>query len=482
MADKPIIFWFRRNLRIADNPGMSAAAQAGAPVIPFFVLDENTPSAMGSASHWWLSRSLARLDGELRRCGSCLILRKGEFGHEIKQLAEETGAEALYFTRGCEPDILQLESRLKSEFEDTGIECRRYGGQLLVEPEDVANASGGPYRVFTPFYKACLGKEAIREIVAAPHEIPAPGQWPNSDRLEDWKLEPSMPDWAREMHEFWAPGEEGAKARLKAFIENAFEGYADKRDRPDLDGTSRLSPHLAFGEISPHQIWHAIHHATERKGGLGSDAKSFFRELFWREFSTHLLFHCPSLPEKPFRAEFAQFPWISDREKLTAWQQGRTGYPIVDAGMRQLWALGWMHNRLRMIAASFLTKHLLIDWREGADWFRDTLVDADLANNSASWQWVAGSGADAAPYFRIFNPILQGRKFDPGGEYVRRWVPELASLPEEHIHAPWDAPDSLLEINGITLGKDYPYPIIEHKSGRERALKAYETMKAAGRL
>lgn len=479
MFDKPVIFWFRRNLRIADNPGLYAATKTGRPVIPLYILDKNAGSPPGGASHWWLSLSLAQLDAELKQYGSCLVLRKGEFGKEVKRLAEETGASAVHFTRGYEPDIVSLEDRLKYELVDAGTACTRFGGQLLIEPEDVASTSGEPYRVFTPFYKACLGKEPIREVVATPREFRAPGQWPDSDRLRDWKLEPSTPDWASEMRQFWTPGEEGAKRRLKAFFDVGLEDYADKRDRPDLDGTSCLSPHLAFGEISPRQIWHAIRHAAERNSDLGSGAKSFIRELYWREFSAHLLFHWPSLPEKPFRAEFVYLPWQSDKEKLRAWQKGRTGYPIVDAGMRQLWALGWMHNRVRMIAASLLTKHLLIHWRKGAAWFQDTLVDADLANNSASWQWIAGAGADAAPYFRIFNPILQGRKFDPEGNYVRQWVPELSSLSKEHIHAPWNAPDSLLEKAGITLGKDYPYPVIEHKKGREQALKAYEAMKAA---
>jgi deoxyribodipyrimidine photo-lyase len=481
MPDQPIIFWFRRNLRIADNPALHAAARTGAPVIPVYVLDENTGSPAGAAGLWWLSRSLAALDGDLRKRGSRLILRKGEFGREIKRVAMETGASALYFTRGYEPDMVALEGTLKANLEEIGVECRRFGGHLLMEPEDITNSSDEPYRVFTPFYKACLEKEPIRDAVPAPHEISAPGEWPNSDRLEDWELEPTQPNWASGMSAFWTPGEKGAEEQLRSFIDNALADYADKRDHPDVDGTSRLSPYLAFGEISPRRIWHAIRNAAERESRLGEGAKSFIRELYWREFSAHLLYHWPTLPEEPFRPEFANLPWKKDRRKLRAWQKGKTGYPIVDAGMRQLWAIGWMHNRVRMIVASLLTKHLLIHWREGANWFWDTLVDADLANNSASWQWVAGSGADAAPYFRVFNPILQGRKFDPKGDYVRQWAPELADLPDEHIHAPWEAPEDVLKKAGVTLGKNYPYPVIGHREGREQALQAYEAVKAASK-
>ncbi|MBX2805319.1 MAG: DNA photolyase family protein [Hyphomicrobiales bacterium] len=479
MPDKPVLFWFRRNLRIGDNPGLAAAAQSNAPVIPFFILDEKAEAATGGASRWWLSRSLAALGKDLQYHESRLILRKGRFSEEIARLATETGAKALYFTRGYEPDIVQLENVLNSDLRDSKIDCKRFGGQLLVEPEHIANASGEPYKVFTPFYKTCLGKETIGEIASTPGKIAAPAEWPDSASLQDWALEPSRPDWASGIRKYWSPGEEAATARLASFIGEALENYAEGRDYPDVDGTSRLSPYLAFGQISPRQVWHAVKHAAHRETGLDSGAKSFIRELYWREFSTHLLYHWPSLPEKPFRPEFAQMPWKKSKKHLNAWQKGKTGYPIVDAGLRQLWAIGWMHNRVRMIAASLLTKHLLIHWREGADWFRDTLVDADLANNSASWQWVAGSGADAAPYFRIFNPVIQGEKFDPKGDYVREWVPELANLPGKHIHAPWNAPEDVCKQAGVTLGKDYPFPIIEHKRGREQALEAYEFVKAA---
>ncbi len=307
--------------------------------------------------------------------------------------------------------------------------------------------------------------------------MPSPSAWPGSEPLDDWSLLPSKPDWAGGLRERWHPGEAGAKDRLTSFLDEAMADYSDQRNRPDKPGTSRLSPHLHFGEISPQQCWHAVEDrlAGDEHGARGG--RSFLRELVWRDFSYHLLFHWPALPSKAFRPEFENFPWNSDNEALKAWQQGKTGYPIVDAGMRELWETGWMHNRVRMITASFLIKHLLLPWQDGEAWFWDTLVDADLANNAASWQWVAGSGADAAPYFRIFNPILQGKKFDPEGDYVRRYVPELAKLGVDHLHTPWEAPDHVLKAAGIVLGETYPCPIVQHADARKRALDAYQAIK-----
>lgn len=481
MSEKPIIVWFRRNLRIADNPAVSAAADSDAPIIPVFILDDDKDRtrAYGGASFWWLGLSLSALDAAFQAKGSRLIFRKGPFERELIKLAEQTNAKAVHFTRGYEPEIVKLESRIKTALKKNDIGCRRFGGSLLVEPENIENKSGDPFKVFTPFYKACLQKEPISDPLPAPRQLQAPKSWPESDTLEDWGTEPTKPDWAREMRNFWTPGEKGAKERLSDFVDNALGDYSEARNRPDVDGSSRLSPHLAFGEISPRQIWHVVRGGAERDGAIGKSANSFIRELYWREFSTHLLFHWPDMPEKPFKPEFAHIPWKDDSKSLKRWQKGLTGYPIVDAGMRQLWAIGWMHNRVRMVVASLLTKHLLIPWQDGEAWFWDTLVDADLANNSAGWQWVAGSGADAAPYFRVFNPIIQGEKFDPEGNYVRRWVPELAELPAKHIHAPWDAPEEILRKAGVTLGVNYPLPIIEHKKGREQALKAYDEVKAA---
>ncbi len=479
MNTRPVIVWFRRSLRLADHPALHAAAASGAPVIPVYILDDTGDRPAGGAARWWLGRSLAALAGALEKRGSRLILRRGAAAGELTRLAGETEAGAVYFTRSYEPDAAQLEKELKSALEAEGVECRRFGGALLTEPETVRNASGEPFRVFTPFYKACLQKESIARPLAVPERIAGPANWPDSEELESWKLEPRKPDWAKEMRRFWTPGEDGAAQRLAAFIDGPLGGYAQDRDRPDLDGSSRISPHLAFGEIGPRQVWNAVRSAAERNLALGKSANSFIRELYWREFSAHLLFHWPDLPHTPFRLEFTHIPWRCDKAGLHAWRKGLTGYPLVDAGMRQLWAIGWMHNRVRMVAASLLTKHLLIDWREGEAWFWDTLVDADAANNAASWQWVAGSGADAAPYFRVFNPIIQGAKFDPEGNYVRRWVPELAEVPAEHIHAPWNASEEVLRRAGVTLGATYPLPLISHEEGRRRALEAYEAVKAA---
>jgi deoxyribodipyrimidine photo-lyase len=331
--------------------------------------------------------------------------------------------------------------------------------------------------VFTPFYKTCLDLEPPKPPLPRPDKVPTPDTWPAGDALGDWGLLPSKPDWAGGMREAWEPGEAGAEARLVDFLDNTMAGYGDGRNRPDKPGTSRLSPHLHFGEISPHQCWHAVEDRLASGDGGGRGGRSFLRELVWREFSHHLLFHWPDLPAKPFRPEFGAFPWERDEEALKAWQQGRTGYPIVDAGMRELWQTGWMHNRVRMITASFLIKHLLVPWQDGEAWFWDTLVDADLANNAASWQWVAGSGADAAPYFRIFNPILQGKKFDPNGDYVRCYVPELANLDTAYLHAPWEAPAEALDQVGIKLGDTYPQPMVDHAKARQRALAAYQGIK-----
>ena len=469
----PVLLWFRRDLRLADQPALRAALGTGRPVIPVYVLDDETPGKwrLGRASRWWLAGSLRALGAELEKRRSRLILRSGESVAELVRLAGETGAAEVYFSRGYEPWAVTLETSLAEAAHKRGIVCRRFAGHVLNEPEALRNRSGDPFQMFTPYWKAALAKEPPAAPLPSPRNIPGAERWPESETLEQWTLEPAKPDWAGGLRQTWTPGEAGAARRLQAFIDDALATYGSERNLPGVEGTSRLSPHLAFGEISPRQCWHAVQSASE--GGAGKGAESFLRELYWREFSYHLLFHFPNLPEEPLRPAFAGFPWRRDRKALRAWQKAETGYPIVDAGMRQLWSIGWMHNRVRMIAASLLLKHLLIPWQEGAAWFWDTLVDADLANNSASWQWVAGSGADAAPYFRVFNPALQGAKFDGSGDYVRRWVPELAKLPDAHIHAPGKAPEDVLVKAGVTLGKTYPRPIIDHDTGRRRALDAY---------
>jgi len=478
MADpQPLIHWFRQDLRLGDHPALSAAVASGSPVIPLYILDDETPGrwAPGGASRWWLYHSLEVLQESLAKLGAPLVLRRGRALDVLLELVRETDAKSVCWTRCYEPHAAALEAKLAFELEAEGVEWRRFGGSLLYEPEAVSTTDDRPYRVFTPFWRACRGLSQPKVPVSAPKRIEAVSNPPRSERLADWGLLPT-PDWAGGLRSCWTPGERGAQSALERFLEDALGDYAGSRDRPDRRGTSRLSPHLHHGEISPRQCWHAVQ-SWIGAGGSAKDGEAFMRELFWREFSYHLLHHFPSLPDSPFRDEFEEFAWHSDRWALEPWQGGRTGFPIVDAAMRELWHTGWMHNRARMVVASFLVKDLLIPWQEGEAWFWDTLVDADLANNAASWQWVAGCGADAAPYFRVFNPVLQGRKFDPEGHYVRQWLPALAALPAEHIHAPWEAPASVLDDADVRLGDTYPQPIVDHREARKRALAAYERIK-----
>lgn len=480
MADGPAIVWFRQDLRAADNPALRHAAARGGPVIPVYVLDDKTPGdwVMGGASRWWLEKSLAALAEQLRALGAPLVLRRGKAAGVIPELAAETGADAVYWNRCYEPFAVARDTALKASLKDNGIGTESFNGSLLFEPWEIETGSGGPYKVFTPFWKSCLAKPEPDAPAAAPETFEPAGDV-TSDALEDWMLYGGRPDWAAAFPDHWTPGEAGARDRLDDFLDEALAGYAEGRDRPDRDLTSRLSPHLHFGEISPRQVWHAVGRARQAAGRAFPEkaAQKFLSEIGWREFCHHLLYHFPKIPAENFRDQFDDFPWRGDPDGLRAWQKGQTGYPIVDAGMRQLWATGWMHNRVRMIVASFLTKDLLVHWRDGAAWFWDTLVDADLANNAAGWQWVAGSGADAAPYFRIFNPVSQGEKFDPNGNYVREWVPEIAAVPDKHLHAPWAAPDDVLAEAQVTLGETYPEPIVDHAAARKRALAAYQEIK-----
>ena len=476
MAKRPIIVWFTRDLRLADHPALQAAVCTG-PVIPVFILQDGDTVRwpLGGASKWWLAQSLRSLARDLAKTGSKLILRRGDPDAILPALAQEVGAEAIYWSRAYEPDLIRAQENARAALEDAGVTVKRFGGRILFEPENVATKDGAPYKVFTPFYKALLARGGPAEPLAAPHLAGAPEAWPESDNLENWGLEPSKPDWAGGLRASWTPGERGACDRLTRFLDEAAADYDDMRDRPDIDGTSRMSPHLTWGEISPRQIWHAAQPRAEE--GAEKGIQSFLSEVVWREFSYHLLFHWPDLPDISWRAAFRDFPWDENETALRAWQRGQTGYPIVDAAMRQLYEIGWMHNRCRMIAASFLIKDLLIPWQRGEEWFRDTLVDADLASNSAGWQWAAGSGADAAPYFRIFNPVKQGERFDPEGAYVRQYVPELADMPAKHIHAPWEAPASVLRNADVRLGDTYPAPIVDHSAARNRALDAFQQIK-----
>ena len=478
----PVIVWFRQDLRLSDNPALTAAAATGRPVIPLYILDRESagPWAPGGASRWWLHHSLESLARSLAERGLRLVLRQGAAGPVIEQLIAETGARGVYWNRCYEPWAVRRDGAIEAALNAVGVAVRNFNAALLFEPGTVLSGSGAPYRVFTPFWRACLAADPPAPPLPEPAfgDAAASGRPVRSEPLDSWGLLPTAPDWAGGLRAAWQPGEATAQRLLQAFLANGLHGYAAERDRPDLASVSHLSPHLHFGEIGPRRIWHAVHACSALGDGPADDGpRKFLAEIGWREFCYNLLADFPDLPDEPLQPRFAGFPWADNPAALRAWQRGRTGYPFVDAGMRQLWQTGWMHNRLRMVTASFLVKHLLIPWQAGAAWFWDTLVDADLANNSANWQWVAGCGADAAPYFRIFNPVTQGRKFDPGGDYVRRFVPELAGLPDRWIHRPWDAPPDALGAAGVRLGETYPRPIVGHAEARRKALDAFARVK-----
>ena len=468
------LVWFRSDLRLADHPALVAALRRGEPIIPVYIRDSQHPGKWqpGGASRWWLHHSLLALDTSLARCGSRLILRTGDPLAILTSLLAETGATAVFWNRCYEPYATRRDEEIKRSLRLGGYTVESFNGTLLREPWEVQKADGGTYRVFTQYWKT-LQKLEIAAPLPAPASLPPVPASLHSELLDSWSLLPTRPDWAGGLRATWQVGETAAADRLDRFLARALNGYGDDRNRPDRQGTSGLSPHLHFGEISPRTIWHRSQMIRASNPGLAHDTDKFLAEIAWREFSYNLLWQFPTLPDSPLRPEFNAFPWADDAAALQRWQRGTTGYPIVDAGMRQLWQTGWMHNRVRMIAASFLIKDLLIPWQAGQAWFWDTLVDADLASNAASWQWVAGCGADAAPYFRVFNPVLQGEKFDPDGSYVRHFVPELADLPTPYVHRPWEAPPMLRP-------RRYPAPMVDHGAARDRALAAFAQIKGTG--
>lgn len=461
----PVIVLFRRDLRLEDNPAFAWAARTGRDVMPVFThcVDEDG-SAMGAGSRWWLRRSLVSLDRELRSYGGCLKLCAGAAEREVPRLAQDSGAAAVVWNRRYVEADINRDRRLKARLKADGLQAQSFNASLLFEPWTVKTDVGEPYRVFTPFWRRCMAIGASEPTEAVERVTFVRGL--DSDAI-DHVIPHRGGEVPSELDELWTPGAVAARARLKSFVADGLEDYRSRRDLIGEDGTSLLSPHLHFGEIGPRQIAAAV------AARDGSD--SFLRQVGWREFSAHLLYHVPRMQGENLRPEYDAMPWRDDAETLELWRRGLTGYPLVDAGMRQLMRTGYMHNRARMVAASFLTKHLMIDWRHGADWFHDMLVDADLANNIAGWQWTAGCGADAAPYFRIFNPLLQSSRFDSEGAYLRRWLPELANLPTRYLHAPWEAPQDDLSAAGIVLDDTYPRPIIDHSVARKRALGHYAT-------
>lgn len=476
-SNAPVIVWFRNDLRLDDNLALKAAADSQNPIIAIYIREPKSHKTgpLGPAQDWWLHHSLAALAHSLTALGAKLILRSGEPGAILSSIINETKAGTIHWNRRHDPAGVAVDSRLKSHFKARGLTVTSFPGQLLHDPRKLVTGNGGPYRVYTPFWRALEREGEPRPPVEAPTNLPAPDHQPASEELADWALLPTKPDWATGFSELWTPGEAAALVRMDDFVDGALAGYRLGRDYPARPSTSLLSPHLAFGEISPARLWHATRNIADNTGS--EDVTHFRKELAWREFCYHQLFHFPELPDKNWNDRFDAFPWRSDAELFRCWKQGKTGYPIVDAGMRQLWQHGWMHNRVRMIVASFLIKHLMIDWRSGEQWFRHTLVDADPAANAANWQWVAGSGADAAPFFRIFNPMLQSEKFDPNGDYIRQFVPELSGLDNTLIHRPFAAPPAKLDKAGITLGKTYPFPVVDHATARGRALDAYKGLR-----
>lgn len=471
MPVSPSIVWFRLDLRLSDHPALMDAIALGGPVIPVFIWspEEESPWQPGGASNWWLHQSLKSLDVQLRARGSQLIIRQGDALLALRKLVKETGAKAVFWSRRYEPMVIARDKRIKETLRAEGLRVESRNASLLHEPWNIQNKSGKPFQVFTPFWKHCLATGTVPAPLPAPKFIPHPEKWPVSQSLESLELEPKIA-WAGGMKSSWKIGESAAAEQLSQFAAHHWRDYSEMRNRPDHVGTSRLSPYLHFGEISPRQIWHGLNEAAAKSGTGPWQQTQFVSEIGWREFAYHLLYHFPHTPDQPLRAEWQSFPALDDGAALEAWSKGLTGYPIVDAGMRELWTTGWMHNRVRMIVASFLVKDLFLPWQEGAKWFWDTLVDADLAANTLGWQWTAGCGADAAPYFRIFNPISQGQKFDPNGDYVRKWIPELKNLSNEYVHAPWTRP-----AGGVA---GYPAPIVDHGVARDRALAAYSALRA----
>lgn len=479
MSTIPIyIVWFRQDLRLSDNPALDYAVRQGQ-VLPIYIFESNLEWQHGGASQWWLNQSLRELNAQLEALGSQLHFFRGEAEAIIPQLIQTTQAAGIVWNRRYEPQGIEIDRRLKDALKQVALETKSFNASLIFEPWQVVKDDGTPYKVFTPFYKSAMSRKLPLNTVPTPSQINSPkldSEELESVSLEHLKLMPNI-KWYKAMAAEWTPGEAGARERLAETIDTVLEEYKEGRNWPDKPFTSKLSPHLHFGEISPRVLWQELSdlEAASDSAEFKQGTTSYLREIMWREFGYYTLYHFPHTTKKSLREDFDAFNWNENAEELYAWQKGLTGYPIVDAGMRELWALGWMHNRVRMVVASFLVKDLLFPWQAGAAWFWDTLVDADLANNTLGWQWAAGCGVDAAPYFRVFNPILQGKKFDPDGEYVKKWIPELANLPKKWIHEPWNAPQEILKTANVALGQTYPEPIVDHSFARDRFLALFKS-------
>lgn len=470
MRRDTLIHWFRQDLRIADNPALQEAANRG-DVLPVYIFDTVHPAehAMGGASRWWLHHSLKALNKQLN---GRLQIYTGDPVSILPALAREHGVHRIHWNRCYEPWRVQRDSKVKEQLQSSSVVVRSYNGSLLWEPWDILKKDGTPYRVFTPYYtNGCHNAEPPRKPLLRPDQLELADNKSRSCSIDDLNLLPKV-RWDRALDPHWQIGEKAAHIALHHFLEHGISGYRHKRDFPALRNVSRLSPHLHWGEISPNQVWYAAACL-----GNNEDVEHFHREIGWREFSHYLLYHFPEMPHKNFNRKFDRFPWKDDDALLSCWKKGKTGIPIIDAGMRELWETGYMHNRVRMVVASFLTKNLRLHWKHGQTWFWDCLADANLANNSGSWQWVAGCGVDAAPYFRIFNPVTQGQKFDPTGEYTRSFVPELDRMPDRFLFNPWEAPADVLQEAGVVLGETYPHPVVDLKESRAQALDAYAKIK-----
>lgn len=470
----PAIIWFRDDLRLADNPALEFATARNRAIIPIFIFETNIPkhAQLGGAQKWMLHFALKSFGSNIESLGAELIIRKGDPGQILQEFVANHGATSIYWNRRYTSHGIDCDKKIGNWLTHNNVETRSFRGCLLHEPSRLLTAAGSSFKVYSPFWRAFERCPPPRPAYAKPGQIIGV-KGIETLAVDDLGLLPSSPDWADGLRETWVPTEEGAQKCLSEFISNGLAGYSKGRDVPAMNKISRLSPYLRFGLISPYQIWHSAIEAEAPQ----EDKLKFCKELVWREFAYHQMYHFNELGWSNFNTRFDRFPWLTESAYVKAWELGKTGYPLVDAGMRELWHTGYMHNRVRMVAASFLVKHLLVDWRVGERWFWDTLVDADSASNAASWQWVAGSGADAAPYFRIFNPVIQGKKFDPDGTYVRKWVPELSRLPEKFIHEPWLAPLDMQKVAGLQMGQTYPFPIVDHKTARNRALDAYKNLK-----